>query len=86
MATLIAFHDVDDVQHWLASEVRAQAFATVGATVRTFVNPQGGNTVGLVIEAPDVDALLAMLQSPEAADAEAADGVRPETIVMLVES
>ncbi len=86
MATLIAYHDVEDVQHWLASPVRAQAFASVGATVRTFVDTQGSNKVGLLVEAPDVDALLAMLSSPEAAEAMATDRVRPETLVMLAEA
>ena len=86
MATLIAYHDVEDVLHWLASEVRAQAFASVGATVRTFVDTKGGNTVGLLVEAPDVDALMAMLSSPEAAEAMATDRVHPETLVMLAEA
>lgn len=86
MATLIAYHDVEDVQHWLASEIRAQAFATVGATVRTFIDPAGSNRVGLLIEAPDPDALFAMLQTPEAAEAEKADRVLADTIVVLVEA
>src|SRR5262245_6237065 len=55
MTTLIGFHEVDDVQHWLASTRRDEIFGTVGATVRTFVDPQGGNRVGVIIDAPDVD-------------------------------
>jgi hypothetical protein len=86
MTTLIGFHEVDDVQHWLASTIRAEAFASVGATVTEFLDPQGANRVGVLIEAPDVDALMAMLQSPTGAESMQADGVRPETIVLLVKA
>lgn len=86
MTTLIAFHAVDDVPHWLASTKRDEAFASVGATVRTFVDPEGSKNVGVIIDAPDVDALMAMLQSPLGAESMAADGVHPDTIVMLTQS
>jgi hypothetical protein len=86
MTTLIAFHEVDDVPHWLASTIRAEAFASVGATVTTFVDPGQSNRVGLLIEAPDVEKLREMLGSAAAAEAMEKDGVRPETIVMLVQA
>lgn len=87
MTTVIATHDVKDKDHWLASPKRAEAFATIGVTdIRTFVDPQNPNRVGLLMEIPDMDALMSALQSPEFAQAEAEDGVLPETIVMLVEA
>lgn len=86
MTTLIAFHEVDDVKHWLASTVRPAIFATVGATVRTFVDPQGSNRVGVLIDAPDLEKLQAMFASPAGAEAMSKDGVRPETLVMLVQA
>ena len=87
MPTVIAYHDVKDLDHWLASTVRDEAFATIGITgIRTFVDPTNPLRVGLLFDVPDMDALLAALQSPEFAEAEAKDGVIPETIVMLVES
>lgn len=86
MTTFIATHEVNDVEHWLASTIRGEVFASIGATVSEFVDPQGGNNVGLVIDVEDVDAMMAMLQSPEAADAMQADGVRPETLVILAKA
>lgn len=87
MPTVIAYHDVKDLDAWLASTVRDVAFATIGITgIRTFVDPTNPQRVGLLFDVPDMDALLAALPSPEFAAAEAKDGVVPETIVMLVES
>ncbi len=87
MPLVIAYHDVDDVQHWLSSTKRAELFGTVGVTdIRTFVDPQGSNKVGVLLDIPDMDAVMAMLQSQEGADAMAHDGVRPETLTILVAS
>lgn len=87
MPTVIAHHDVDDTEHWLASPKRGEFFGSLGITnVRTFTNPQNPTQVGLLFDAPDLDALLAALGSAEAAAAMQHDGVRPDTLVMLVES
>lgn len=85
MTTVMIFHEVDDVDHWLSSPKREEVFGPLGMTVRTFVDPAKTNRVGLVVEVPDLDALQAMLESDAAAEAMKFDGVRPETIVMLVE-
>jgi hypothetical protein len=86
MPTIMIFHEVDDAAHWAASPKRAEAFATIGATVRAFVDPEGSNRVGIIAEIPDMDAFQAMLTSDMAAEAMKHDGVRPETIVILAES
>lgn len=86
MTTVMIFHEVDDVDHWLRSPKREEVFGPLGMTVRTFVDPAKTNRVGLVVEVPDIDALQAMLESDAAAEAMKFDGVGPETIVMLVES
>ena len=85
MPTVIAHHDVKDVQHWLSQPTREKFFGSMGISVRTFVDPQNSQRVGLLLDVPDMDALLAALQSPEAAEAMQNDGVLPETLVMLVE-
>ncbi len=85
MPTLLIFHDVDDVDHWLASSKREEFFGPMGMTARAFRDPQGSNRVGLIVEVPDVSVLEEALQTPEAAEAMKHDGVRPETIVMLAE-
>jgi len=83
--TLIAFHDVDDVDHWLGSPRREELFGPLGITVRTFVDPEGSNTTGVILEVPDVDAFRATMESEAATEAMSFDGVRPDTLVMLAE-
>jgi hypothetical protein len=87
MPTVIAHHDVKDVDHWLASPKREEFFGPLGVTnIRTFVDPQNPTRVGLLLDIPDMDAVMAAMQTPEAAAAMEHDGVVPETLVILVES
>jgi len=86
MPTVIAYHEVDDKDHWLASGKRDEFFGPLGVTVRTFVDPENPSRVAIVAEVPDMDAFESAMQSQEAADAMAHDGVKPETLVVLVEA
>jgi hypothetical protein len=86
MQTVLVFHEVDDVDHWLASPKREELFGPLGMTARTFRDPTGSNRVGLLVEVPDISVWENALQSEAAADAMKFDGVRPETIVGLVEA
>lgn len=87
MPTIIAHHDVDDTEHWLASPKRAEFFGTLGITnIRTFINPQTPTQVALLLDVPDVDALMSALGSEEATAAMKHDGVHADTVVLLVES
>ena len=86
MPTVIAYHDVKDKDVWLTSNTREEFFGPLGVTnIRTFVDPTNPTRVGLLMDVPDLDAVAAALQTPEAAAAEAHDGVVAETIVILVE-
>jgi hypothetical protein len=85
METLLVFHDVDDVDHWLASPKRDEFFGPLGMKARTFRDPEGSNRVGLLVEVPSIEAWQEALQSDAAAEAMKHDGVRPETVVGLVE-
>jgi hypothetical protein len=85
MATVMIFHEVDDVEHWLSSPKREEVFGPLGITLRTFVDPAKTNRVGLIVEIPDMDNFQQLMESEEAADAMKFDGVRPETILTLVE-
>jgi hypothetical protein len=85
MATVIIFHEVDDVQHWLAAPTREAVFGPLGITVQTFVDPEKSNRVGLIVNVPDMAAFQKVMASDVAADAMKSDGVRPDTLVMLVE-
>jgi hypothetical protein len=87
MPTVMAHHDVKDTKHWLASPKREEVFGPVGVTnIRTFVDPQKPNHVGLVMDVADMDRLEAFMKTKPAADAIEYDGVLPETLVFLVQS
>jgi hypothetical protein len=87
MPTVIGHHDVKDTKHWLASPKREEFFGPLGVTnIRTFVNPENPTRVALLMDVPDMDAMAAAMQTPEAAEAMAHDGVIPESLVILVES
>ena len=85
METVVALHEVDDVDHWLASPRRAEFFGEHGISVRAFRDPEGSNRVGVIIETPDMETLKTALGGEDAAQAMKHDGVLPETLVMLVE-
>jgi hypothetical protein len=87
MPTVIAYHDVKNQEHWLGSPKREEFFGPLGITnVRTFVDPENPNRVGLMMDVPDMDAMAAAMETESAAEAMAHDGVLPETIVILVEA
>jgi hypothetical protein len=87
MPSIMIHHDIDDLDHWLASPKREEFFGSLGITnIRTFSNPQNPTQVGLTMDVPDLDALANALQSPEAAAAMEHDGVHPDTVVLLTES
>jgi len=91
MTTLLVFLEVDDVDHWLRSPRREEVFGPLGMTARTFVDPAHGNPahsnrVGLILEVPDMDAFRKLMQTETAAEAMEEDGVRTETVMVLVES
>ena len=55
MITLMIFHEVDDVEHWVASPKREELFGPLGIKVRPFRDPQGSNRIGLIVETPDLE-------------------------------
>jgi hypothetical protein len=86
MPKLIATHEVDDVEHWLSSPKRAEVFGSVAKDICTFVDPSNPKRVGLSMEVADLDAFQAIMASEAGAEAMQYDGVRPETLVLLVAS
>lgn len=87
MPTIIGHHDVKDRDHWLASPKREEFFGPLGVTnIRTFVDPENPTRVAVMMDVADMDAFASAMQSPEAAEAMAHDGVLPETLVILVEA
>ena len=87
MPTILIHHDVDNTEHWLASPKREEFFGPLGITnIRKFTNPQNPTQVGLMLDAPDLEALAAALETPEAAAAMRDDGMHSDSVVLLVES
>jgi hypothetical protein len=85
--TIFGHHDVKDTDHWLASPKREEFFGPLGVTnIRTFVDPENRTRVGVMMDVPDMDALVAAMETQGAADAMEYDGVLPETLVILVEA
>jgi hypothetical protein len=87
MPTVIGHHDVKDTEHWLASPKREEFFGPLGVTnIRTFVDPQNPTRVALLMDIPDMDAVMAAMQSEAAAEAMEHDGVLADSLVILVEA
>jgi len=83
MPTVIAHHDVKDTDHWLASPKREEFFGPLGVTnIRTFVDPTNRSRVAVLMDVPDMGAVMAAMETPGAL---AYDGVLPETMVILLE-
>jgi len=84
--TIMGHHDVKDTEHWLSSPKREQVFGPLGVSnIRTFVSPDDPKKVGVLMDVADMEAVTAFMETQEAADAMAHDGVLPETLVLLVE-
>ena len=91
MAHLMITHEVEDAERWLEAwrgeDSRHKLFKANGAAhVNTVQDPDNPNMTGLIIAVADMDALTAMLESEEGQAAAAADGVKPETMKMLVQA
>ena len=87
MTTVIGYHEVKDSKHWLASPNREEFFGPLGVTgIREFVDPQNPTRVAVLMEVPDMDAVMAAMQTEAAAEAMAHDGVLADTLVILVEA
>ena len=86
MTTLLITHDVDDVEHWLASSRREDYFGPRGIKTRTCVDIERSNHVGLIVEVPDMETLQRALATPEAADAMKHDGVHTDTLHVMTAS
>jgi hypothetical protein len=87
MPTVMAYHDVKDTAHWLASSKREEFFGPLGVTnIRTFVDPENPTRVGVLMDVADMDAVAAALEGEGGGAAMEHDGVLPETLVILVEA
>ena len=91
MTHVTIMHEVEDADHWFAAwrgeDSRHKMFKANGAKhVHTMQDPDNPNMTGLIIAVADMEAFTAFLQSDEGQAAAAEDGVKPDTMVMLVEA
>ena len=90
MATLIAFHEVEDGDHWVrawhgGAGSRQEMFGTIGATARIFRDPEHPDVTGVLLEVPDMDRFQSLMASDEGAKAMAEDRLKVETMHLLSE-
>ena len=90
MTTLIAFHEVEDGDHWVkawhgGAGSRQEMFGRIGVTARTFQDPERPNLTGLIFEVPDMDQFQSFMASDEAARAMEEDRLQVQTVRVLSE-
>lgn len=88
MPTIVAHHKITKgADHWVNSPKRDAFFGSLGITgIRTFVDPTDPTRVAVVMDVPDMDAMMAAMQTEAAAQAMEHDGVVPESLVVMIES
>jgi hypothetical protein len=89
VTSVLAYHEINDSAHWLASPKRAELGAALGIQFRTFLDPTNPNRAAVLIDLPDTMSLTdltSFMQTDAAQEAMRYDGVRPDTMVMLVEA
>ena len=86
MPMVIAYHEIDDSERWLASPKREELFGPLGISVRTFLDPENPKRAALLLDVPDMSALRRSLDRPETAEAMRHDGVHADTLVVLTET
>ena len=86
MTLVIGTHEVEDVAKWVSSPVRQSVFGSKGIKVTTFTDPQGSNVTGLLFDVPDMDEFQSMMQSDEMKKAAEEDGVKFDTIQVLIQT
>lgn len=90
MTTAIIFHEVEDGGIWAKAwkkgpGSRHEMFATLGIKCRNFRDPNNPNSTGVMAEIPDMAKFHALLQSEDGKKAMKEDGLKIETMRMLVE-
>ncbi|MCT0248896.1 hypothetical protein [Synechococcus sp. CS-205] len=90
MPTALIFHDVEDGTQWAEAwksgpGSRHEMFEKIGIKCRTFRNPNNPKATGIMAEIPDMAKFHELLQSAEGQRAMKDDGLKVETMRMLIE-
>ncbi|MEZ5356456.1 MAG: hypothetical protein R2762_27805 [Bryobacteraceae bacterium] len=87
MPTIVGYHNITKERiTGSPPEAQRDLRSAWRTNIRTFVDPQNPNRVAVMMDVPDMDALMATMQTAAAADAMDHDGVVPESLVFLVEA
>jgi len=90
METLIAFHEVENGDHWAkawhgGAGSRQEMFGQIGVTTRIFRDPEHPNVTGVLLEVPDMDRFQLLMASDEGAQAMKEDRLKVDTMRVLSE-
>ena len=90
MTMAIVFHEVEDGAVWAKAwkkgpGSRHEMFGKIGVTCRNFRHPDNPGMTGLVLDIPDMAAFQALLESEEGQQAMREDGLKVDTMRMLIE-
>jgi hypothetical protein len=90
MTTILITHEVKNADVWQkawkkGAGSRHEMFGKLGIKARTFRDPKNPNLTGIVADVPDMAKFQALLASDEGKKAMAEDGLKVETLRMLVE-
>lgn len=90
MTTALIFHEVNSGDAWAkawrkGTGSRHEMFGKGGMKARTFRDPKNPNSTGLIVEIPDMAKFQALLESAEGKKAMQEDGLKVETMRLLVE-
>lgn len=90
MTTAIIFHEVQDGAAWAKAwqkgkRSRHEMFGQLGIKCRTFRDPNNPNMTGVMAEIPDMAKFQDLLRSNEGKAAMREDGLKVETMRVLVE-
>lgn len=90
MNTAIVIHEVESGEVWANAwkegpGSRHEMFSAVGVKARTFRSPDNQNLTGVILEIPDMEAFQDLLSSAEGKKAMEEDGLKAETMRLLVE-
>jgi len=90
MTTAIVTHEVENGAVWARAwhkgpGSRHEMFAKLGVAARNFRDPGNPNLVGLILEIPDLEQFKEFLETDEGQAAMREDGLKVETMKMLVE-
>ena len=90
MATMIIFHEVKSGDHWAEAwrkgkGSRHEMFARYGIRARTFRDPKNLESTGVMLEITDMAKWQTFMDSDEVKKAMAEDGLKLDTMRMLIE-